>query len=45
MAEGNADYEEALMQTVNEIWANYDTDANGHLCQAEMRAFINDTLG
>ena len=45
MAEGNADYEEALMQTVNEIWSNYDKDGNGFLDKSEMRDFINDTLG
>ena len=42
---GNANYEDALMTTVNEIWATYDKDGNGNLCQSEMRAFISDTLG
>ena len=45
MTEPNADYEEALLQTVNEIWCNYDKDGNGYLDKREMRAFINDTLG
>ena len=45
MTESNADYEEALLQTVNEIWCNYDKDGNGYLDKKEMRTFINDTLG
>ena len=41
----SADYEEALMATVNDIWATYDKDGNGNLCKTEMRAFIATTLG
>ena len=44
MADGGADYEEALMSTVNEIWEKWDKDANGHLDRSEMRAFIQATL-
>ena len=45
MAEDNpTDYEEVLMQTVNEIWSKYDTDANDKLDVSEMRKFVNETL-
>ena len=43
--QGGADYEEALMQTVNEIWSKWDKNANGNLDKQEMRAFIEATLG
>ena len=43
--QGGADYEEALMQTVNEIWEKWDKDSNGNLDKTEMKAFIEATLG
>ena len=40
----SADYEEALMRTVDEIWAKWDKDDNGGLDRDEMRAFIEASL-
>eukprot|EP00354_Favella_ehrenbergii_P004893 CAMPEP_0170467518 /NCGR_PEP_ID=MMETSP0123-20130129/11066_1 /TAXON_ID=182087 /ORGANISM="Favella ehrenbergii, Strain Fehren 1" /LENGTH=65 /DNA_ID=CAMNT_0010733903 /DNA_START=14 /DNA_END=211 /DNA_ORIENTATION=+ len=46
MADGSmsADYEEALMRTVDEIWQKWDKDENGGLDREEMRAFIEASL-
>ena len=38
------DYEEALMKTVDDIWADYDKDGNGVLDKTEMRAFVEATI-
>ena len=38
------DYEEALMKTVDEIWAQYDKDNNGVLDKSEMRSFVQATI-
>ena len=42
MADGEnaADYEEALMKTVDEIWTEWDKDGNGTLDKAEMKNFV-----
>ena len=40
----NTDYEEALMKTVDEIWATYDKDGNGVLDKTEMRSFVEATI-
>ena len=44
MAENPTDYEEALMKTVDEIWAQYDKDGNGVLDKTEMRSFVEATI-
>ena len=41
---GGADYEEALMETVNNIWEKWDKNENGNLDKAEMRQFVEATL-
>ena len=41
---GGADYEDALMETVNNIWEKWDKNANGNLDKAEMRQFVETTL-
>ena len=38
------DYEEALMKTVDEIWAKWDKDQNGTLDKSEMRGFVEATM-
>ena len=42
--QGHADYEEALMETVNNIWEKWDKNENGNLDRQEMRAFVEATL-
>ena len=42
--EAAVDYEQILKDTIDEIWAEYDTNGDGHLDKAEMRKFVEKTF-
>ena len=45
MAEqAQANIEEALQTTVNQIWEKYDKDGNNTLDKSEMRKFVQETM-